>query len=130
MAITHVQEFTRTVILADKFLDGTGNRYKVVSVRPYSDKKGVLPDGYVLTLKVLHDAIDYGFDKDGNKRENNIDQNFDATVLSKHTPLQKGDYVALKDFDSEHSFAIGFDLILRFKDYEKLDAAKNEGASK
>lgn len=130
MALINTQELTRTVILMNKFLKGTGNKYKVVSARPYSDKKGVLTDGYTLTLKVLDDAIDYGFDKEGNKRENNIDQNFDVTVLSRHTPLQKGDYVALKDFDEEHSFAIGFDLILRFRDYEKLDAAKIKGTIK
>lgn len=130
MPLINSHALTRIVILADKLLTGTGNTYKVVSARPYTDKKGVLPDGYVLTLKVLQDTIDYGFDKDGNKRENNEDQNFDVTVLAKHTPLKKGDYVALKDFDDEHSFAIGFDLILRFKDYTKLDAAKIEGRNK
>ena len=130
MPLINIHALTRTVILMDKFLNGTGNCYKVVSARPYSDKKGVLPDGYRLTLKVRNDTIDYGFDKDGNPRENNVDQNFDVTVLSRHTPLQKGDYIALKDFDEEHSFAIGFDLILRFKDYKKLDAAKIEGAAK
>ena len=130
MPLSNIHALTRTVILMDKFLTGTGNCYKVVSARPYTDKKGVLSDGYMLTLKVLDDTIDYGFDKDGNTRENNVDQNFDVTVLAKHTPLQKGDYVALKDFDEEHSFAIGFDLILRFKDYAKLDAAKIEGTAK
>lgn len=130
MPLTNIHALTRTIILMDKFLNGTGNFYKVVSARLYTDKKGVLPDGYSLTLKVLTDNIDYGFDKDGNTRENNVDQNFDVTVLAKHTPLQKGDYVALKGFDEEHSFAIGFDLILRFKDYKKLDSAKIEGSSK
>ena len=130
MALTNIFIFIKTVILSDVFLKGTGNRYKVVSVRPYSDKKGVLPDGYALTLKVLSDNIDYGHDKDGNPRENNVDQNFDVTVLAKHTPLQKGDYVALKDFDEEHSYAIGFDLILRFKNYEKLSSNEGKGATK
>lgn len=130
MALTNIFVFIRTVILSDVFLKGTGNRYKVVSVRPYSDKKGVLPDGYVLTLKVLTDNIDYGHDKDGIPRENNLDQNFDVTVLSKHTPLKKGDYVALKDFDEEHSYAIGFDLILRFKNYEKLSQNEGKGSAK
>lgn len=110
----------------DKFQEGTGNKYKVVSTRPYTDKKGVLPDGYLLTLKVLTDTIDYGFDKDGNPRENNVDQNFDVTVLSKHTLLQKGDYIALKDFDADHSYAIGFDLILRFKNYEKISSNESK----
>lgn len=130
MPIINTHALTRTVILIEKFLKGTGNKYKVVSARPYSDKKGVLPDGYALTLKVLADTIDYGIDKDGSVRENNEDQNFDVTVLARHTPVKKGDYVSLKDFDDEHSFAIGFDLILRFKDYEKLDSAKIEGTTK
>ena len=130
MALTNTHVITRTVILADKFLAGTGNKYKVVSARPYSDKKGVLPDGYVLTLKVLTDTIDYGCDKDGNERENNVDQNFDVTVLATHTPLKKGDYVALKNFDEEHSYAIGFDLILRFKDYEKISSNEVKGPEK
>lgn len=130
MPIINTHEFTETVIRADKLLECTGNEYKVVSARPYVDKKGVLPDGYTLTLKILHDTLDYGFDKEGKQRENNEEQNFDVTVLSRHTPLHKGDYVALKDFDEEHSFAIGFDLILRFRDYEKLAASKIEGASK
>lgn len=122
--------FIRTVILIDVLLNGTGNTYKVVSVRPYSDKKGVLPDGYVLTLKVLSDKIDYGHDKDGIPRENNVDQNFDVTILAKHTPLKKGDYVALKDFDEEHSYAIGFDLILRFRDYKKIPTNEVKGPAK
>ena len=130
MPLSNIHALTRTVILMDKFLNGTGNCYKVVSARPYTDKKGVLPDGYSLTLKVRNDTIDYGFDKEGNPRENNVDQNFDVTVLSKHTPLKKGDYVALKGFDEEHSFAIGFDLILRFLNYEKLDSQKIEGTKK
>ena len=130
MPLINIHALTRTVILMDKFQDGTGNRYKVVSARPYSDKKGVLPDGYVLTLKVLTDTIDYGFDKDGNPRENNEDQNFDVTVLAKHTPLKKGDYIALKDFDADHSYAIGFDLILRFRNYEKLSANEHKGSTK
>lgn len=130
MPLTNTHALTQTLILMDKFLKGTGNRYKVVSVRPYSDKKGVLPDGYVLTLKVLTDSIDYGHDKDGNPRENNIDQNFDVTILAKHTPLKKGDYVALKDFDEEHSYAIGFDLILRFRDYKKIPTNEVKGPAK
>lgn len=130
MPIINTHEFTETVIRADKLLECTGNEYKVVSARPYTDKKGVLPDGYILTLKILHDTLDYGFDKEGKRRENNVEQNFDVTVLAKHTPLQKGDYIALKDFDEEHSFAIGFDLILRFKNYEKLSSNEGKGPTK
>lgn len=130
MALTNIHALTQTVILMDKFQEGTGNKYKVVSSRPYTDKKGVLPDGYTLTLKVLTDNIDYGFDKEGTPRENNVDQNFDVTVLAKHTPLQKGDYVALKDFDDDHSYAIGFDLILRFRDYEKISSNEGKGLAK
>ena len=130
MSLTNIYALTRTVILADMFLKGTGDKYKVVSARPYPDKKGVLPDDYRLTLKVLTDSIDYDFDKNDNPRENNVDQNFDVTVLAKHTPLKKGYYLSLKDFDEQHSYAIGFELILRYKNYEKLSLNEDKRPAK
>ena len=93
MSLTNIYALTRTVILADMFLKGTGDKYKVVSAHPYPDKKGVLPDDYRLTLKVLTDSIDY-------------------------------------DFDEQHSYAIGFDLILRYKNYEKLSLNEDKRPAK
>ena len=121
MALVNTFFFTNTIVDWDKFAKATGNRYRVVSVRPYSDKKNnQLPDGYTLTLQVVHDEFDYGDNKEGVPRESNLYQNFDVTVLNREHEIRKGDYVRLLDFDSVNSFAFGFDLILRFNDYEVL----------
>lgn len=118
MSLINTFLFTRTVIDWDKIAKATRNQYRVVSARPYEDKKGVLPNGFNLTLTVLADDFDYGVDKNNVPRENNLYQNFDVTVLNRNTPVQKGDIVSLLDFDEEHSFVIGFDMLLRFKNYE------------
>lgn len=127
MSLINTWCFTKTIIDCEKFLKATHNQYRVVSVKEYVDTKhGVLPDGYILTLKVLKDDLDYGIDKNGVQRENNEDQNFDATVLNRNHKIKKGDYVSLLDFDAEHSYAIGFDLILRFKDYKVLQTQSSK----
>lgn len=120
MSIANSWNFTRTVIDWDKFAQATHNQYKVVSSRPYKDKKGILPDGVSLTLQVVKDDFDYGVDKDGNSRENNLFQNFDVTVLNEKIDAKKGDMIQLLDFDEEHSYVIGFDMLLRFKDAKVL----------
>ena len=120
MGIVNAFMFTNTVIDADKFLNATHNRYRVVSVRPYVDKKGVLPEGFNLTLQVLKDDMDYGIDKDGKVRENNLYQNFDVTVLSRQVEPKKGDMIKLSGFDSENSYVIGFDLLMRFRHIEVI----------
>ena len=117
--------FTRTIFDAESFLEATHNQFKVVSVRSYTDKKGILPNGYNLTLLILKDDYDYGVDKDGNMRENNEYQNFDVTILTDKKTVKKGDIVKLLDFDSEHSYVIKYELILRFKDFEVLKTAKS-----
>ena len=50
-----------------------------------------LYDGYTLTLQIMQDNFDYDTNKNGNPRENNVLQNFDATVLTRHTPIKKGE---------------------------------------
>lgn len=116
MALINTWFFTKTVIDWETIEKATHNQYRVVSIRPYHDKKGKLPDGITLTLMVLKDDFDYGVDKNGKKRDNNTYQNFDATVLNrKHSP-KKGDIVRLLGFNPENSFAINFDLLLRFDD--------------
>ena len=77
----------------------------VVSARPYVDKKGKLPNGVSLTLQVVNDDFDYGVDKEGKPRENNLFQNFDATVLNDKIDVKKGDMVRLLGFDAENSYA-------------------------
>ena len=68
----------------------------------------------------MKDDMDYGIDKSGNPRENNVYQNFDVTILNRNHEVKKGDYVRLLDFDEEHSYVLGFDLLLRFQDCEVL----------
>lgn len=121
MSLINTWKFTKTIILWDVIANATHNQFRVVSVKNYSDTKNkVLPDGFIFTLQVLRDDYNYGTNKNGEPLENNTFQNFDVTVLNRNHPIKKGDYVRLLEFDSEHSFAIGFDLILRFKDYEVI----------
>ena len=118
MALINTWFFTKTVIDWEIIAKATHNQFRVASVRPYVDKKGLLPDGYTLTLTVLQDDFDYGVDKSGVPRENNVYQNFDVTVLTRKHDVKKGDIVRLLDFVPDHSFAINFDMILRFKNLE------------
>lgn len=127
MSLINTFLYTRTIIDWDKLSKATGNNFRVVAARPYVDKKGVLPNGTTMTLTVLSDNMDYGVSKDGRPRDNNLYQNFDVTVL-RQISVKKGDLVELVDFDAEHSYAIGFDLLLRFKDCHVLVApAKVKG---
>jgi len=125
MSLTNSYFFTKTIINWETIAKATHNQFRAVSVRNYVDKKGVLPEGFTLTLMVLKDDFDYGLDKNGISRENNLYCTFDVTVLNRKHPVKKGDVLRLLGFDEEHSFAIGFDLLLRFMDYEVL---QNQGA--
>jgi hypothetical protein len=120
MSIANSWNFIRTLFDWDKFAKVTHNQYRVVSSRPYKDKKGILPDGVSLTLQVIKDDFDYGVDKDGKQRENNLYQNFDVTVLNNKIDVKKGDIVQLLDFDESHSYVINFDVILKFKSAQVL----------
>lgn len=122
--------FVRTIVDGNKILEATGNQYRVVAFREYRDKKGILPDGYTITLTVIRDEFDYGLDSNGKPRDNNLYQTFDVTVLNRNITLNKQDIVSLIDFDEEHSYAIGFDLLLRFKDLKVIKPANpKESAS-
>ncbi|GIN87843.1 hypothetical protein J6TS2_42290 [Heyndrickxia sporothermodurans] len=124
MPIANAWVFTETKFKAEEFLKNTGNMYRLVSQRPYVSKKEPDEKGVTLTLSIAKDNTDYGFDKKtGLKRDNNILNTFDVTVLNglEHISVQKGDYVRLIDFIQEKSFVIGFDLILRFRDVEKIN---------
>lgn len=116
--------FTKTLFNADAFLEATDNKYRFVAQKPYYDKSGKTGiQGTTLTLSILVDHADYGVDKNtGEQRDNNQYENFDVTILNgqTHLDLKKGDIVALKDYDSEHSHVVNFDIIMRFKGYEKL----------
>lgn len=123
MALQNTFAFTKTIIDIDKFLKNSGNSYRYVSQRPYQSKRDPNLKGVNVTLLVLQDATDYGVDKNGRQRETNTYNSFDVTILNgeSYLNLQKGDAVSLIGFIEESSFAIGFDLILRFKDIKKID---------
>lgn len=116
--------YTQNTFKAEEFLKATGNTFKVVNVAEYTDKKGKLGEGLKLRLLILKDEAEYGLDKDGNERQNNVDENFDVYVLSREVVPVKGDYVALEDFNSANSFVIGFDAVLRFNSCKIVKKAR------
>ncbi|MCR6098306.1 hypothetical protein HXA31_17105 [Salipaludibacillus agaradhaerens] len=124
MSLNNAWVFTETKFKAEEFLKNTGNIYKFVSQRPYVSKKDPSEKGVTLRLLITKDNTDYGSDKKtGLKRDSNTLNNFDVTILNgkEHINVQKGEYVRLIDFIHEKSFVIGFDLILRFRDVEKIN---------
>ena len=124
----HTWIFTKKLIDWEAIEKATHNQFRVVSARPYVDKKGKLPEGYTLTLTILRDDHDYGVDKTtGEPRENNLHQNFKATVLTRKHSVKKGDFVRLLDFDEENSFAMDFELLLRFRDMEIIQPPQQKG---
>ncbi|MGJ5638413.1 hypothetical protein ACSBQ0_17275 [Bacillus altitudinis] len=128
MPIANAWAFTETQFRAEEFLNNTGNIFRLVSQRPYVSKKDPGEKGVTLTLQITRDNTDYGVDKKtGFKRDNNILNTFDVTVLNNQERLdiQKGEYLSLVDFIPEKSFVIGFDLILRFRDADKVNVKKN-----
>lgn len=124
MPIANAWVFTETKFKAEEFLKNTGNMYRLVSQRPYVSKKDPTEKGVTLRLLITKDDTDYGSDKKtGLKRDSNTLNNFDVTILNgkEHINVQKGDYVRLIDFLHEKSFVIGFDMVLRFRDVEKIN---------
>lgn len=124
MPINNAWVFTETRFKADTFLKNTGNTFRLVSQRPYASKKDPTESGVTITLLIVKDNTDYGNDKKtGFKRDDNTMNTFDVTVINSkdRIDVQKGEYVQLIDFIQEKSFVIGFDLILRFRDVEKIN---------
>lgn len=121
MSIINPWFFTKTLVDAELFLKVTRNEYLLVSQKPYQSKKNPEETGTLLTLSVIHDDMDYGVDKHGRRRDNNLLNNFEVTILNgkSEVPLKKGDKVSLVGFLPEKSYAIGFDLLLRFRDVKK-----------
>jgi len=127
MAIGNSWVFTETRFKAEEFLNNTGNAFRLVSQRPYASKKNPEDKGLMLTLQITKDSTDYGVDKKtGFERDNNILNTFDVTILNNkdYVDIKKGEYLKLIEFIPEKSFVIGFDLILRFKDVEKINVKK------
>lgn|SRR5699024_5079514 len=127
MPIANAWVFTETNFRSEEFLNNTGNIFRLVSQRPYVSKKNPDEKGVTLNLQITKDDTDYGVDKKtGIKRDNNILNTFEVTILNgkEHLEIQKGEYLRLVDYIPEKSFVIGFDLILRFKDVEKVNVQK------
>lgn len=121
MAILNSWVYTQTLFDAGLFLKVTENEFLFVAQKPYQSKKEPNDKGVALTLSIIHDNMDYGIDKNGNKRENNLLNTFDVTILNglSEVPIKKGDKVSLIGYIPEKSYVIGFDTILRFKDVKK-----------
>ncbi|SDR14534.1 hypothetical protein [Virgibacillus salinus] len=127
MPIANAWVFTETNFKSDEFLTNTHNLYRLVSQRPYTSKKDPNESGVTLTLSITKDETEYGVDKkSGLKRDNNVLNTFDVTVLNNKASIdvKKGEYVKLINFVPEKSFVIEFDLILRFEDVEKVNVNK------
>lgn len=127
MALVNNWLFTKTLVDWPTMEKSFRNRFKVIDKRKFIDKKGVLPEGTNVQLMVLFDDFDYGVDKDGNPRSNNVYQSFNATIL-KPVDVSKGDVVELHGFLPDYSFAINFDMVLRFEDCVVVKQAKGENA--
>lgn len=121
MSIQNSWVYTQTRFDAEKFLKATQNIFLFVSAKPYQSKKAPEDKGATLTLSILHDSMDYGVDKNGAKRDNNVLNTFDVTILNgkSEVPFKKGEKVSLVGFIPEKSYVIGFDLLLRFSDVKK-----------
>ena len=126
MPIQNSWVYTHTEFDAEKFLKATGNLFQLVSQRPFCSKKNPDEKGVLATLLITHDDTDYGVDKNGNKRDNNVLNTFDVTILNGEDsiPFRKGEKVSLGKFLPEKSYVIGFDLILRFDSIRKAGDAK------
>jgi len=121
MSIQNAWVYTHTTFDGEGFKEATKNLYKFVSQKPYQSKKDPKESGVTVTLLIAYDSKDYGVDKNGRKRENNILNTFDATILNgeKELPFEKGEKVSLGKFLPEKSYVIGFDVLLRFDSIRK-----------
>lgn len=126
MAIQNSWVYTHTEFDAEKFLRATRNLFQLVSQRPFVSKKNPDEKGVLVTLLITHDDTDYGVDKNGNKRDNNVLNTFDVTILNGESsiPFRKGEKVSLGNYLPEKSYVIGFDLILRFNSIRKAGDEK------
>ena len=120
--------FVKTVIMNEKLERVTGNRFRVLATKPYAGK-GDLPPGVTVDLLIQEDNAPegfYGVKADGiTPREGVLYQNMRVTIANGEpaktlADLKAGDEIRLLDFDQEHSYYIDFNLILRYRNYEKI----------
>lgn len=128
MPIQNSWVYTQTQLDVKKFLEAMGNEFQFVSQKPYQSKKNPDDKGVTLTLLITHDSMDYGVDKNGRKRDNNVLNTFDVTILNgqSEVPFKKGEKVSLVGFIPEKSYVIGFDLLLRFRDVKKVEVSNGK----
>ena len=114
--------YQETRVLGDKFVKDTGNEYRVVTQRPYKDKKNKLPDGILLTLQITKDLNQYKYGEDDMTMGT-----FDAYVLcgTHDIGLKKGDLVSLHEFKEDISYYINYNYILRFGDVKKIQKSSS-----
>lgn len=129
-------KFVKTVIMNDTFEKITGNRFRVLATKPYAGK-GDLPPGVVVDLLIQQDNAPegfYGVKADGiTLREGILYQNIRVTIANGEpaktlADLKAGDEIRLLDFDQEHSYYIDFNLILRYRNYEKIRKEAKENS--
>lgn len=118
--------YSTTTINGKKFMNDTGNKYRLVGQREFKGKPDKnIPAGVIVTLQIIEDNSEPVIDKaTGRVKDNNVFETFDATIVGVAYPLSlnKGDYVALEDFKEDISYYINFNLILRFGGIKLLKA--------
>lgn len=122
--------YVKTLFDAEAFLRDTENQYRLVSQRPFTDSNGkVGRKGTVATLMIMHDHADHGVDKaTGRRRDNNVFQTFDVTILTGETilPVEKGEIISLTGYRPDCSYVIDYSVILRFDGYEKAETKEGK----
>ena len=120
--------YIKQLIDVQKLLDDFDNRFLLVSQRKYNGKivdgKVITPEGVSVTVQILTDRSDPVVNKNTGKiMDDNKFETFDVTILgaSYPLPLKKGDIVSFHDFESDSSYYVDFNLILRFKGIEKVE---------
>ena len=120
--------YIKHVIDAQKLLEDFDNRFLLVSQRRYNGKivdgKVITPEGVTVTVQILTDRSEPVIDKTtGEIMDNNVYETFDATIIgaSYPLPLKKGDIVSLFNFETDNSYYVDFNLILRFKGIKKVE---------
>lgn len=129
-------KFAVTVIKNDLLEKITGNRYRVLATKPYAGK-GDLPPGVTVDLLIQEDNAPegfYGVKEDGiTPREGVLFQNMRVTIANGEPAktlanLKVGDEIRLLDFDQDHSYYIDFNLILRYRNYEKISKENKDNS--
>lgn len=117
--------YSKTVFNWLKFEKATRGIYQVISSYPFKGKPGELSPGFNCRVMILQDDHDYGIDKNGNQRDNNLYEQFNITIANdKVEKPVKGQRIRPLDFISESSYLFDEGPLLRFKNYEVIQRKK------